>query len=66
MLIDSEDRDPKNGDYVLSIIDGCANLKKFREDDKTGQITLQSESTNQKHKQLLLDACLQGASLKQL
>ena len=27
----------KNDDYVLSVIDGCANLKKFEKDAKTEQ-----------------------------
>lgn len=36
---------PKNGDYVISIIGGAANLKKFRKDTKNRQIILESEST---------------------
>lgn len=36
---------PKNGDYVISIIGGEANLKKFRKDIKNHQIVLESEST---------------------
>jgi len=35
----------KNGDYVLSIIDDKANIKKFYRDNK-GNIMLKSESTN--------------------
>ena len=50
VLIDSEYKNPKNGDYVLSVIDGCANLKKFERDIKTGDIRLISESKNPKHK----------------
>lgn len=50
VLIDSEYKNPKNGDYVLSVIDGCANLKKFERDIKTGAIRLLSESKNPKHK----------------
>ncbi|MDD4989601.1 MAG: transcriptional repressor LexA, partial [Candidatus Pacebacteria bacterium] len=45
VIIDSIDRDAKDGDYVLSIIDGKANLKKFKIDKKNNQITLISEST---------------------
>lgn len=56
VLIDSEYRNPKNGDYVLSIIDGCANLKKFKRDKKTGQITLESESTNTRHKPIYISS----------
>lgn len=50
VLIDSEYKTPRNGDYVLSIIDGAANLKKFERDAKTGDVKLVSESTNPKHK----------------
>lgn len=50
VLIDSEYKNPKNGDYVLSIMDGCANLKKFEKNTKSGEIRLLSESKNSKHK----------------
>lgn len=43
VLIDSEDRVAQNGDYVLSIIDGKANLKRFKVEK--GQVMLVSEST---------------------
>ncbi len=43
VLIDSEDRIAQNGDYVLSIIDGNANLKKLKVEK--GQVMLVSEST---------------------
>ena len=49
-IIDSEYRTPKDGDYILSVIDGMANLKKFQRDKKTGDIVLLSESKNPKHK----------------
>ena len=49
VLIDSNYISPENGDYVLSVIGGCANLKKFRKNQKTGLVTLLSESTNPKH-----------------
>ncbi len=45
VLIDSEDRDIKDGDYVLSIIGGAANLKKYQFDKKHQQINLLSESS---------------------
>ncbi|PIR70271.1 MAG: repressor LexA [Candidatus Niyogibacteria bacterium CG10_big_fil_rev_8_21_14_0_10_42_19] len=56
VLIDPGYSDPKNGDYVLSIIDGCANLKKFKRDEKTDQVMLISESTNPKHKPIFLSS----------
>ena len=45
VLIDSEDRNVNDGDYVLSIIDGSANLKKYSYDKKLGQVKLLSESS---------------------
>lgn len=45
VLIDSEDRVAQNGDYVLSIIDGKANLKKLKVEN--GQVMLVSESTEE-------------------
>jgi SOS regulatory protein LexA len=56
VLIDSEYRTPKNGDYVLSIIDGAANLKKFERDAKTGDVKLVSESSNLKHKPIYISS----------
>lgn len=44
VIIDSEDKDAKNNDYVLSIINGLANIKKFIKDDQHNQIILKSES----------------------
>lgn len=56
VLIDSEYRNAKNGDYVLSVIDGCANLKKFERNSKTGEIMLVSESNNPKHKPIYISS----------
>ncbi|MCG2695136.1 transcriptional repressor LexA [Candidatus Parcubacteria bacterium] len=56
VLIDSEDKDVSNGDCVLSIIDGCANLKKFEVDQKTKQKKLVPESTNPKHMPIYLSS----------
>lgn len=45
-IIDKDYSDFKSGkDYVLSIIDGMANIKKYYEDRKNNQIILVSEST---------------------
>lgn len=44
-IIDYEHKTPKNGDYVLSVIDGMANLKKYLWDKENNQIVLLSEST---------------------
>ena len=56
VLIDSQYRNPKNGDFVLSVIDGCANIKKFERDNKNGDIRLVSESTNPKHKPIYVSS----------
>lgn len=56
VLIDSEYRNPKNGEYVLSVIDGCANLKKFERNNKTGEIMLISESKNPAHKPIYISS----------
>ncbi len=56
VLIDSEYRTPRNGDCVLSVIDGMANLKKFEKDTRTGDIKLVSESTNKSHKPIYISS----------
>lgn len=44
LIVDTNYKNMRNGEYIVSIIDGCANVKKIRvEDDK---IILLSESTN--------------------
>jgi SOS-response transcriptional repressor LexA len=45
VIIDSNQTSPKDGDYVLSIIDNMANIKKFRLDASNERIVLLSEST---------------------
>ena len=55
-LIDPEYQSPENGDYVLSIIDNCANLKKFERDKGTGIIKLVSESTNKTYKPIYISS----------
>lgn len=44
VVIDGNDRSPLNGQYVLSVIDGMANLKRFYRDTENSQIRLESES----------------------
>jgi SOS-response transcriptional repressor LexA len=45
VLVDSNVQVPNNGDYVVSIIEGMANIKKFYRDAKNNQIVLVSESS---------------------
>lgn len=44
VLVDLSNKSPKNGDYVLSIIENCANIKRFYRIN-IDQIALISEST---------------------
>lgn len=44
VVVDGQDRDAKTGDYVLSVIGGLANIKKYIEDKIHRQIVLESES----------------------
>jgi len=46
VVIDSEDRAPQDGDVVLSVIDGLANIKKYYVDQENHQILLMSDSTH--------------------
>lgn len=45
VIIDSSKKNPNDGDYVLSVIDDVANIKKFVLDRKNKQVVLLSEST---------------------
>lgn len=45
VLVDTSKKIPENDDYVLSVIDGMANIKRFVKDPKNKQIILFSEST---------------------
>ena len=45
VIIDSQATNPKNGDYIVSIIEEMANIKKYIWDAKNSQIILGSEST---------------------
>ncbi|PIR55127.1 repressor LexA [Candidatus Peregrinibacteria bacterium CG10_big_fil_rev_8_21_14_0_10_36_19] len=55
VLIDSTNNDADNNDYVLSVIDGCANLKKLKKNEEEG-VVLMSESTNLKHKPIFVSS----------
>jgi repressor LexA len=45
VIIDSNKQTPRNGEYVLSIIDDTANIKRFYFDRSSKQIALVSESS---------------------
>jgi len=45
VVVDSEQRSPESGHYVISVIDEVANIKKFILDHRNSRIILESEST---------------------
>ncbi len=45
IIVDSEDQFAVDGDVVLSVIDGLANVKKYYVDEENNQILLMSDST---------------------
>ena len=47
VIVDSENTSPHNGDYIVSIMDGMANIKKYLLDKKNSRIALLSESTQE-------------------
>lgn len=47
VIVDSENTSPRDGDYVVSVIDGMANIKKYRLDKSHARIALLSESTQE-------------------
>lgn len=44
LIVDSNVKDPENGSYVISIVEGCANAKRFYKDDENQVVKLVSES----------------------
>ena len=44
VIIDRKEKNPNNGDYIVSLIEGAANIKKFFVDEKNKQVVLISES----------------------
>ena len=45
VVIDSSNRNPKDNDIVVAVIDGMAMIKRYKEDRKHNRIVLESEST---------------------
>lgn len=46
-IVDGDVKAPEDGQYVLSVIDGLANIKKFHLDQEHHQVMLVSESTKE-------------------
>ncbi|KKR21663.1 MAG: hypothetical protein UT48_C0005G0036 [Parcubacteria group bacterium GW2011_GWE2_39_37] len=47
VIVDSSVHQPSDGSYVLSVIDGVANIKKFKEDKARHSVILMSESSRE-------------------
>ena len=47
VIVDSENTSPHDGDYIVSVMDGMANIKKYLLDKKNSRIALLSESTQE-------------------
>ena len=47
VIVCCENTSPHDGDYVVSVIDGMANIKKYRLDKDNSRIALLSESTQE-------------------
>jgi len=45
LIVDSGSTDPRDGDVIVSVFDGVANVKRFTRDKANKRIVLQSEST---------------------
>jgi len=44
VIVDGNDRDPAEGSYVVSVIDGCANVKKLLKEEDRVVLVSESES----------------------
>jgi len=47
VLVDYSNNEPRNGDYVVSVMNDCANIKIFFQDKKTKRVHLLSKSKQQ-------------------
>lgn len=47
VIVDAEQKSPEPGQYIVSIIDEMANIKKFAPDPQNKRIVLKSESTKE-------------------
>jgi repressor LexA len=45
VIVDSSNKNPKNNDIVVAVIDDMAMIKRYKEDRKHNRIVLESEST---------------------
>lgn len=45
VVVDSSQREPKNGDIVVAVIDRMATIKRYRADTKNKRVVLEAQST---------------------
>ncbi len=45
VVVDAEQKNPEPGQYIVSVIDDMANIKKFVPDPRNKRVILKSEST---------------------
>lgn len=69
VIVDKKYNSPKSGDYVLSVVGGVANIKKFFVDNKNKQLILLSESSQDLppiyiHKDDITDYIINGKVVK--
>ena len=46
IIVDSTKRDPSNNSYIIAVVDGLANVKRFMKDTANKRIVLMSESSD--------------------
>lgn len=46
VIVNAEEQNPESGDYIVSVIDGYANIKKFSYNPEDNQVVLFSESAD--------------------
>lgn len=56
VLVDPVSQIPKDGDIDVSVLDGCANKKRFRKDARSGRILLESESRGKDYKPIFVSS----------
>lgn len=56
IVVDTKKKNPNNADYVLSVIDDGANIKRIYFDDQNEYVVLRSESTDENFRDIIIDA----------
>lgn len=56
IVVDTTKKNPSNADYVLSVIDDGANIKRIYFDEENQYVVLRSESTDKSYRDIIIDA----------